>query len=889
LPLEIFPTFFLSANYTTFAEKTLLSTVALYLFRFINNHFLILMPFPNQLSISFKVFAIVCLLIRSNVLSAQVGMITGKVTDEQNQPVELVNVSIYGHPGGTTTKADGSYSLEVPAAKPLKIVFSFIGFKTDTAYVKVNAGEKLRVSRSIQSLATELDRVVIEDRQLRNTNLTRIDPRTVNALPTASGGIESLLKTMPGVVSNNELSSQYMVRGGNYDENLVYVNDIEIYRPMLVRSSQQEGLSFLNSDLVSSLLFSAGGFEARYGDKLSSVLDIKYKQPTKFAASAVASLLGASAHVEGATKNQKFTYLAGARYKTNQYLLNALETQGSYMPVFLDFQSLLTFKLSNKLELSVLGYLSSNNYTLIPESRETNFGTYFEPLRLTMYFEGQEVDKYDSRMGAITLLHKPTKNLQVKWIGSAYNSRETESYDILAEYYIALLENQPDGSDLNESVESKGVGGYFDHARNQLDLTVMNAENRYTYSKGNSFAVWGIKYQHEIIHDRLSEWQRIDSSFYSIPVDLGTPGQAGNGSDFELNYSFKTKADITSNRYTVFLQNTWTIDGDSTDLAFTAGIRFQYWDYNHQFIATPRASISYKPNWEHDIMLRLSGGYYYQPPFYRELRNLEGEINPNLKAQESIQFVAGSDWNFISWGRPFKFVTEVYYKHLTNLVPYQVDNVRIQYLGINGSKGYAYGIDFKVNGDFVKGVESWASLSYMRTEEDLYDDFYVEYYNAAGEIVRKGITDDMVIVDSATFYPGYIPRPTDQRITFGLFFQDYLPMDPTFKVNLGLYFGSGLPTGAPNTPLYTHTHRLPPYRRVDIGLSKQFIGPEAAQPKKGFFKGFKSLWLTAEILNLLQVDNTISYTWVRDINGNMYGVPNYLTPRQINIKIGMEF
>jgi hypothetical protein len=825
----------------------------------------------------------------SKLASAQVGMITGRVTDESNQPVELVNVSIFGYPGGTTTAADGSYSLQVPAGKPLKIVYSFIGYKTDTAFVRVNAGEKLRVNHTVISTATELESVVIEDRQIRNTNLTRIDPRVVNALPTTSGGIEALLKTMPGVVSNNELSSQYSVRGGNYDENLVYVNDIEVYRPFLVRSSQQEGLSFLNSDLVSSVLFSAGGFEAKYGDKMSSVLDIKYKHPTKFAASAAASLLGASAHMEGATKNQRFTYLAGARYKTNQYLLNALETKGSYMPVFLDVQSLFTYKLNEKLELSALGYISSNNYTVIPESRQTDFGTYFTPLRLTIYFDGREADKYDSRMGALTLTHTPTKHLQIKWITSAYNSRETEAYDILAQYYIALLANQPGPNDSIEVVETKGVGGYFDHARNQLDMTVINAENRYSYSTDKMYALWGIKYQHEMIDDHINQWQLIDSAGYSIPNNAGIPGQPGNLTDFILNDTLRTSANINSNRYTAFAQNTWSLDGDSTQLSITAGVRFQYWDYNKQFIVSPRASLSYKPQWEKDIMLRFSAGYYYQPPFYRELRNLQGEINPNLQAQKSIQFVAGSDWNFISWNRPFKFVTEIYYKYLTELVPYQVDNVRIQYLGINGSKGYAYGIDFKVNGEFVKGAESWASLSFMKTAEDLYDDFYVEYYNSAGQVIHKGITVDDVPVRSDTIYPGYIPRPTDQRVTFGLFFQDYLPMNPTFKMNLGLYFGSGLPTGAPNTPLYTHTHRMPPYRRVDIGLSKQIIGIEAMRPTKGFFKGFKNLWVTLEILNLLQINNTISYTWVRDFNNNMYGVPNYLTPRQLNVKIGADF
>ncbi|MFZ4548127.1 MAG: carboxypeptidase-like regulatory domain-containing protein, partial [Bacteroidales bacterium] len=402
---------------------------------------------------------LVFLLWGSNSSAQQIGMISGKVTDDKNQAIELVSISALGYPGGTTTSIDGSYSLQVPASKPIKVVFSFIGYKTDTAFVRVNPGEKLRVNRSLQPMATQLGSIVVEDKYLRSTNLTRIDPRTVSALPTASGGIEALLKTMPGVVSNNELSSQYSVRGGNYDENLVYVNDIEIYRPLLVRSGQQEGLSFLNGDLVSSVLFSTGGFDARYGDKLSSVLDIRYKRPTKFASSASVSLLGAAAHIEGISNNKRFTYLAGGRYKTNQYLLNSLETKGSYKPVFLDFQSLLTYTLNEKLELSVLGYVSSNTYNLIPESRETKFGTLFTPMRLTIYFDGREADKYNSRMGAITLTQKASKNLQVRWIGSVYNSRETESFDILAQYYIALLDNQPGSNDSIEVVKTKGVGG----------------------------------------------------------------------------------------------------------------------------------------------------------------------------------------------------------------------------------------------------------------------------------------------------------------------------------------------------------------------------------------------------------------------------------------------
>jgi len=510
-------------------------------------------------------------------------------------------------------------------------------------------------------------------------------------------------------------------------------------------------------------------------------------------------------------------------------------------------------------------------------------------LRLKIYFEGQEVDKYDSRMGSITLTQTPNTNLQVKWITSALSSIETESFDVLSQYYIAELQNQPANGDSIEVIETKGIGGYFDHARNQLNMNILTAENRYSYIKGNNYALWGVKYQREMIDDHINEWQMVDSAGFSVPNNPGVPGLSGNLTPLELKYHFHTASTTNSNRYTAFAQNTWTLDGDSTEMSFNAGVRFQYWDFNKQFIVSPRLSMSYKPNWEHDIMLRLSAGYYYQPPFYRELRNLAGEINDSLKAQKSIQFVAGSDWNFMAWRRPFKFVAEMYYKYLTDLVPYQVDNVRIQYLGINGSKGYAYGFDMKINGEFVKGAESWASFSYLKTEEDLYNDHYVEYYNASGEVIHKGFTEDAVPVDSATIYPGYIPRPTDQRITFGMFFQDYLPMNPTFSMSIGLYFGSGLPTGAPNAPLYTHTYRLPPYRRIDLGLAKQIIGGGALQPKTGFFSGFKSLWVSLEVLNLLQVNNTISYTWVKDFNNNQYGVPNYLTPRQLNVKIGAAF
>lgn len=835
---------------------------------------------------SFLLIAL-CIILTINTSEAQTSaLVYGKVTDESHQPLELVNVAVLGSPGGVTSAKDGTYELRVAAQKQLTIVYSFIGFESDTLKMTFRPDEKFRCDKTLKQVATLLPYLIVEDKALRNTSLNRIDPRAASVIPSASAGIESLVKTMPGVVSNNELSSQYSVRGGNYDENLVYVNDIEIYRPFLVRSGQQEGLSFLNSDLVSSVLFSAGGFDAKYGDKMSSVLDIRYKKPQEFAGSASASLLGATAHIEGVSKSHRFTYLAGVRYKSNQYLLNSLETKGDYKPKYFDLQSLLTYSISKKVEVSVLGYVANNIYTLVPESRETNFGTLNDPMRLKIYFDGRESDSYSSFMGAATVNYKPSDKLNIKWIVSGYNSKENEAYDILGQYWIQLLENK---SDSIEVVENKGIGSYLTHARNKLNINVINIENRYSLSSGKSYTQWGIKYQHEIIDDRINEWMLMDSAGFSTPYSPGIPGMPGNLTDLDVYYNLKTSANIISNRYTGFLQNSRNIDGDSTRLTLTTGVRFQYWDYNGQFLVSPRATISYKPNWQRDILFRFSTGYYFQPPFYRELRNLVGQINPEIRAQKSIHFVLGSDLNFRAWDRPFKFVSEVYYKMLRELIPYEVDNVRIRYLGYNDSDGYAVGLDMKVNGEFVKGVESWASLSIMQIEEDLYDDYYYEYYNQSGEQIIAGLTVDQVVADSVRIQPGFIPRPTDQRVTFGLFFQDYLPMNPTYKMNLGLYFGTGLTTGAPNTPLYQHVFRMPAYRRVDIGFAKQVIGNEAGTSSRSFFRSLKSMWITAEILNLLQINNTISYMWVRDFDGNQYGVPNYLTSRQINLKVSVEF
>lgn len=817
---------------------------------------------------------IVFLIFASQAFCQEVAWVYGKITDERGRPIELVNVAISGLPGGTVTDKKGNYEVKVPANKSIYLVISFIGYAKEVEEIILEPGERREVNKILELTFTDLPEVEVEDDQIRQTNLTRIDPRVANVIPTVSDGIPTLLKTLPGVSSSNELSSQYSVRGGNFDENLVYVNDIEIYRPFLIRSGQQEGLSFVNSDLVSSVLFSAGGFDARYGDKMSSVLDIQYKKPVDFGGSASASLLGGSLHLEGTGFRRKFTFLTGVRYKTNQYLLKGLETKGDYNPSFTDVQALLTAQLSKKVELSALGNYSGNNYELIPESRETDFGTFQEAKRLTIYFDGQEVDRYTTYLGGVTFTYKPSKKLRLKLITSGYNSIESETYDILGQYWIGRLSTSFGSDAFGEVVETQGVGSYLNHARNRMNAEVYNIEQRGSFETGNSLLSWGIKYQHEFIDDEMKEWVMIDSAGYSLPRPPDSIGYVDPGAQpyhpFEIYELINTNAELSSNRYTAFVQNTWGLDPDSAGFALTAGVRATYWDLNEEFLLSPRATLSFRPEWENDWLFRFSAGLYYQPPFYRELKDLQGNLNRDLKAQRSIHFVAAGDWNFRAWNRPFKFVAEAYYKKLDNLVPYLVDNVRIRYYARNIAGGYATGVDFKVNGEFVRGIESWASLSIMQTQEDIEDDFY---FDDEGNKVE----------------PGFIPRPTDQRLNFSLFFQDYLPRFPSYKMSITLIFGTGLPFGPPDSEKWRHTFRMPPYRRVDIGFSKEIIGETTRFSHKNPLRVFESLWITAEVLNLLQVNNTVSYIWVTDVYGFQYAVPNYLTPRQLNVKMIARF
>jgi len=828
-----------------------------------------------------------------NVYSQNTATVHGKITNYENEPIEFVNITVSNLSGGSSTDKNGYYEMTIPSEKEITLIFSFVGYDSKHINLNLKTNERKQLNLKLVSSSTQLPQFEVISDYYRESNLVRINPKIADHIPTPSGNIESIIKTLPGVSSSNELSYQYSVRGGNYDENLIYVNDIEIYRPLLVRSGQQEGLSFINSDLVSSILFSAGGFDARYGDKMSSVLDIQYKKPQRFSGSASGSLLGATAHVEGVAKKMPITYIIGIRQKSNQYVLKSLDSKGDYKPSFTDFQTYISYEPNEKWELGVLGNIARNTYRFIPQTRETKFGTIDEALELKVYFDGQEVDKFDTYFGAFSAEYKPNKNTRIKHIFSAYRSVESETFDIQGQYWLYQLENDFSKDDFGNTAFERGVGTYLTHSRNSLQANVFSFEQKGSHIFQNKFLQWGLKYQHESITDKLKEWDLIDSSGYSLPHPTDSVGYTQPGlqtlDNLELQNVINSNINLASNRLSGFVQNAWNYYIDSTKISITAGIRSNYWDFNKQLLFSPRATISLTPNWDKDMLFRFSVGKYDQPPFYREIRDFNGNINYNIKAQQAIHFVLSSDWNFKAWNRPFKYVTELYYKKLNNLIPYEVDNVRIRYYSNQIANGYAMGIDMKVNGEFVRGIESWASLSVMQTQEDIVGDYYYNYYNKEGKIIIKGYTQDSKVVDSVRYEPGYIPRPTDQRVNFSLFFQDYLPKNPSYKMHLSLLFGSGLPFGPPRTQKYLHTLRMPMYRRVDIGFSKQIKSEDKIMSNKNMLRHIKNVWITAEVFNLLQINNTISYLWITDVNDRQYAIPNYLTPRMLNVKLLIEF
>lgn len=833
--------------------------------------------------LTFKYYLCFAIFICINIsaFAQQTTKLKGKVVDENNNPVEAVNIGVAGSTNGTFSDKDGNYVLEIAVGKRSTVVFTFIGRETVSKEFSPENTSEINYTPQLKASATGIKTVEVIDNSIHKTTMNRIDPKLVSVMANPNGSLESILKTLPGVVSNNELSSQYSVRGGNFDENLVYVNDIEIYRPFLIRSGQQEGLSFANPDMVSSILFSAGGFDAKYGDKMASVLDLQYRRPVKTGGNVAFSLLGGSAYVQGVSKDYRFTYQMGVRQKSNSYLLNSLDTKGNYKPSFTDFQTLLSYDITENLELDFLGSYARNKFLFVPSNRETDFGTFNQALRFTVYFDGKELDTYETMTGATSLIYKPKKNLTLKLIGSAYNSNESENFDIQGQYRIDELETNFGSADFGNVKFNRGVGTFLNHARNELNANIIYVEHKAYYNVKNNYMQWGVRAQHENIEDKLSEWQLIDSSGYSIPY---YPNDVVN-----LNNVLKSKNTTTSTRAMAYFQNRFDFS-DSSIYSLTAGARLSYWDMNQQLLFSPRATFSIHPKWiEKNYFFRFSSGMYYQPPFYREMRAFDGTLNTNLKAQQSIHLVAAMDHMFKAWDRPFKVTTEMYYKFYDNLVPYEIDNVRVRYFAQNSAKGYARGIDCKVNGEFVKNVESWVSLSYMKTQEDIKNDYYYNYYNKSGERIYYGYTQDNVKIDSVKQEPGYIPRPTDQRVTFSMFFQDYIPRVPSCKMHMNLIVGTGMPFGPPDHSRFKDTLRVPPYRRVDIGFSYLLKKEEKVLRPKNPFKCFKTIWLSVDVFNLLAINNTVSYLWVKDITNRQYAIPNYLSQRLFNVRLQFSF
>ena len=797
--------------------------------------------------------------------SQNTASIEGLVKDDKGNLLSHVNVYLDRTTFGTYSNDTGFYRLFIPSGKDFSLVFSMIGYQSQRRVVHLKKAEILKVNIVLRLEVRSIAEVSISSETDRVGNISRISMNDFQLIPNPSGNIETLIKTLPGVSSSNELSSQYSVRGGNFDENLVYVNDIEIVRPFLIRTGQQEGLSFINPDMVSSLKFSAGGFEARYGNKMSSVLDVVYRRPTKYQATVSASLLGTSASAEGISKNGKFTHITGFRYKTSQYLLNTLETKGDYNPAFTDIQSLITYQFSKKLEGSFLGNFAQNKYQFIPQSRSTNFGTITQVYNLTVYYDGQEIDKYRSMLGALTLQYKPTQKLSLKLIGSAYSTYEQETFDIESQYLINELDNTPGSKTYGDSLLNLGVGGMLNHARNYLWANTYTASHIGTFLAGNHQLRWALEFKREIITDHLNEWTLVDSAGYSTPYAPES---------IQLYDVADAKNETTSNRFSGYLQDSYQFSSEKHKFFINGGIRFNYWNFNAEFLVSPRFRLSIKPGWNRDIMLHFATGIYYQPAFYKEMRDFHGKLNSQILAQKSIHFVVGGDYHLSLWDRPFIFTSEMYFKQLRKLIPYKVENVRIRYTAENNAKGYATGIDFKLNGEFVPGVESWASLSILKTEEDILGDFYIDKNGNRRE-------------------PGYFPMPTDQRVNFNLYFQDYLPNNPTLQMHLNLVYGSSLQVSPPMPARFDQTFPIGPYRRVDMGFSKIFRSDDH-KSKVAWINKFNEFVVSLEFFNLLNINNKASYLWVRTVSNqenfpNEFAVPNYLTSRRINLKLAVRF
>ncbi len=799
---------------------------------------------------------------------AQTATITGVILNQENQPISGVNIKTKNN--GTYSDVNGYYILQIVADQKTEITFSHIGHKNVVLNSLIlNTNETYEFNPILKTDVIQVDEVTITaNGEKKVSGISNLSTKQITKIPGANAGVENILKLLPGVNSNNELSTQYAVRGGNYDENLIYINEIEVYKPFLIRSAQQEGLSIINSSMVQSIKFSSGGFQAKYGDKLSSTLNITYKTPIKRQTQIDLSLLGASATLETASKNKKLTSITGVRYRNNSLLVNSTNTNANFNPTFADIQSYFTYQFSEKFRLNVLGNISINDYKNEPLNRETNFGTINNPQTLIVNYEGQENNRYNTVLGALKGTYQINEDLTLKAISSIYHTTEEEYSDVIASYLLGASDT--DFEEENTTDITKGVGSQFNRARNELDALIFNLELKGIYRKKSSILEMGAKYTHEDIRDQLRESEFIDSVGFSIrpPESQFTNNQPITPFTAPLVAYTGINATnfVKTNRFSGYVQYSNTTSWNSHNLYYNLGIRSQYWTVsgtdvpkNSHIVVSPRFQFAWKPNWEKDMFFRLATGVYHQPPFYRELRNQNGIINSDVKAQKAIHFVASNEYSFLLWERPFKLINELYYKKITNVNPYTLEDVRIRYVALNNAKAYAYGAEVRLNGAFVPGTESWVSLGYLKTEEN---------------------------IDNR----GYISRPTDQRLKVGILFQDYVPNMPELKMYLNLVYNTGLPGGSPSyADPYIFQKRLRDYKRADLGISYIFVDADKKYPKNHWLHGFKDLSVGIEIFNLFNNQNSITNTWVRDVDSKQqYAIPNFMTSRVLNLKLSMR-
>jgi hypothetical protein len=779
--------------------------------------------------------------------------VTGYVRTELGELMPYVDVYTADNKTFAVTDADGKFSLTTQQ-DTITLFFSHLGYLKEKLFIKFYNAPQRFVNVVLKEETQGLSDILVHGEKLQYTTAQTVDLTNLSVLPQATGGgIESLIKTFQGVSSNNELSSQYSVRGGSYDENSVYVNGIEVYRPYLVRNGEQEGLSFVNPDMTGSVDFSAGGFDALHGDKLSSVLNIEYRKPYRFEAGVGASFTGATAYV--GSSNEKYSQMHGFRYKNSSFILGTLQTKAEYNPNFFDYQTYITYKPHEKVELSFLGNISQNTYNFIPETRSTTFGSLNDIQNFTIYFDGQEKDVFRTFFGALSAKYQVNDKLNLGLTVSSFYADERVSYDIEGEYWLNKVASM-DGSNSQQT----GVGNYYEHARNTMSSVVAKVahDGVYSFNKNNDLK-WGVEYVYEKVNESVNEWEMRDSSGYSIPYSP----------DVNLYYKITSQNHLSESKIRAYVQDTyrWHLNKGGM-LSFTGGVRLNYWTFNNELTVSPRVVIAYFPDIKPDIRFRFATGLYYQSPTYKEIKDTvtiggyhTNYLNREIRSQSSLQFIAGMDYYYRVWNRPFKLTAEVFYKHLNNIIPYTLDNVSINYMGKNCAHGYAAGFDVKLFGEVVPGVDSWLSFSLIRTMEDIDGDGH-----------------------------GFIPRPTDQLYNVSLFFQDYIPGIPQYRIHVLFNWAQGLPTGPPRSSKYiASSARMPDYRRVDIGLSRKFEKGKDAWMGRGFFKPFREILVAFEVLNLFGFNNVNSYYWVTDIYNIQYAVPNYLTGRQFNLKLQLKF